>query len=320
MLKIALLALLAYLNLAEAGRGCVDIFPGNCVGIVKNGMCRVHAAHYKKWCPKTCGYCVATPPPYTIPPMTNGPLPTCGKPEVQGSRVISGDDAVPNSWPWQVRLFKNKRGICGGTLVHPRWVITAAHCISRGTFTIRVGDHDLLKKEGTESEYKISKVIVHPGWDRRSLNNDIAMLKVSRPVIFTREVSSACLPETDVKPGAECYITGWGKIQHPGRGHNILQQAMLPVVDSKTCEKKNKQILGRPVTPQMICAGDGGKTKKSGCHGDSGGPFVCRQNGKWELHGAVSHGSPRCESTETYTVFSRITAFRTWIDDNMQNQ
>jgi len=63
----------------------------------------------------------------------------------------------------------------------------------------------------------------------------------------------------------------------------------------------------------MICGGSGGTERISGCHGDSGGPFVCYYKGKWELHGSVSHGSPVCKSTETYTVFSRTMHFKEWI-------
>ena len=69
----------------------------------------------------------------------------------------------------------------------------------------------------------------------------------------------------------------------------------------------------------MVCSGDGGESRRSGCHGDSGGPFVCKIGGRWELHGAVSHGSPRCKSTETYTVYARVAYFKKWIDNIMSN-
>ena len=70
----------------------------------------------------------------------------------------------------------------------------------------------------------------------------------------------------------------------------------------------------------MLCAGnDDAITNQSGCHGDSGGPFVCQNgDGSWTLHGAVSWGSPRCDSKEAYSVFARVAEFRNWIDEKMK--
>ena len=66
----------------------------------------------------------------------------------------------------------------------------------------------------------------------------------------------------------------------------------------------------------MLCAGVEG-TILSGCHGDSGGPYVCKNSaGRWVLQGAVSWGSPRCSASERYTVFARVAQFRNWIDQN----
>ena len=72
----------------------------------------------------------------------------------------------------------------------------------------------------------------------------------------------------------------------------------------------------------MICAGYGDKKRVSGCHGDSGGPFVCRtgQQGSWVLHGAVSWGSNRCDAKHGYTVFARISEYREWIDQMLTKE
>ena len=107
-------------------------------------------------------------------------------------------------------------------------------------------------------------------------------------------------------------------MKHTGHMVNILQQGKLPIVSQKTCHDLNMKNIGIPVTDAMICGGSGGKSVLSGCHGDSGGPYVCEDEGRWFLQGAVSHGSPRCNSTETYTVFARITHFKDWIDLNMR--
>jgi secreted trypsin-like serine protease len=252
----------------------------------------------------------------------------CGVPEVQMSRVIGGDDSKKGAWPWQILMLKNGRAGCGGTLISNQWAVTAAHCVSRdvrypGRFTVRVGEWDRSSKDGDEVDHKVERVIAHPNWSGRTLDYDIALFKLAKPVMFNKYVKPACLPEKELAPNtkSKCYITGWGKTRHPGSMHTgKLQQALMPIVDSKVCEAKNKKIIPLPITSRMICAGEGGVNPKSGCHGDSGGPYVCQNetSGKWELHGDVSHGSPRCKSTETYTVFARTTFFKSWILEMMK--
>ena len=97
----------------------------------------------------------------------------------------------------------------------------------------------------------------------------------------------------------------------------ILQQGRIPVVSKAACYAKNRHEIPIPITDAMICAGRGWKI--SGCHGDSGGPFVCRIGGRWELHGAVSHGSGECKASSTYTVFSRVNHFKDWIQRIMRH-
>ena len=110
---------------------------------------------------------------------------------------------------------------------------------------------------------------------------------------------------------------GWGKTRHPGSMTSVLQQGKTPVVSNSVCYAKNRNTIPIPITRAMVCSGNGGRTRLSGCHGDSGGPFVCRIGGRWELHGAVSHGSNTCESTKSYTVYARVNYFKSWIQSNM---
>lgn len=73
------------------------------------------------------------------------------------------------------------------------------------------------------------------------------------------------------------------------------------------------------ITDNMLCAGVSG-TNLSGCHGDSGSPYVCQTaGGNWVLQGAVSWGSSRCSAAELYTVFARVAKFRNWIDQKMKS-
>ena len=91
----------------------------------------------------------------------------------------------------------------------------------------------------------------------------------------------------------------------------------MTIQDKSTCFRKNGKYA--PITDQMLCAGNiDVSANQSGCHGDSGGPFVCQNsNGSWTLHGAVSWGSPECDIKDAFTVFARVGQFRNWIEQNM---
>jgi len=306
------------------------------------------------WCQKTCG-CGKTKPvtqrppvktkpvtqrppvktkPFTqrppvktnAPPVvTSGPSNLkCGQSSVQTSRVIGGNTATPNSWPWQILMLHESFPSCGGAIIDAEWIVTAAHCVDRyrnrvSDYLIRVGEHDLKKREGTEQDYNVAKIIIHPNWKSHSIQNDIALIKLEKPIQFNQHVSPVCIPSTPISIGSECYITGWGKIEHPGRMHTILQQAKMPIVSNVICNAYNKPFTQIEIQASMVCAGHGGATTVSGCHGDSGGPLVCKNNqGTWFLHGAVSHGSGDCDAGKTYSVFSRISYYKNWLETKMK--
>jgi len=279
--------------------------------------------YLKSSCEETCGVCGDTSKTREpLPPHVGG----CGTPDVQSiTRVIGGKDATRGSWPWQILLQYQGQGMCGGALVSPEWVVTAAHCVygreeETDVHSIVVGEHDRTKREGSEATYQVDKIISHENYDQEAMNNDIAMIKLSKPVSFNKFVSPICLPKhkRNIPVGSKCFITGFGKIRHPGTMTPILQEAILPVVSNKVCYEKNSEVIDIPITRGMLCGGSGGSSIKSGCHGDSGGPYVCKVKGKWELHGAVSWGSPECKSSQTYTVFTRVTHFLDWIKTNLE--
>jgi len=315
--------ILCTLVVCASGKVCQDSWgQSDCNGYKRRGDCGSETI--KAICSKTCGVCTPFVP-------TRGPpvkLPAaCGVPQVRGNRVIGGEDAVPGSWPWQILLMKEGRGVCGGTLISPMWVLTAAHCVSKlvnrpGDFTVRVGEHDRRNKQGNEVDLEVVHIIMHPNYDNPRHDSDIALLRLDTPAKFGKFVQPACIPENAVKVGTECYLTGWGKIKHPGPMHHTLQQVKLPIVDDNVCYERNKNQFPMKITKQMVCAGHPesfwNKPKSGGCHGDSGGPLVCKVNGKWNLHGAVSYGSSTCDPRKMYSVFARVSVFRDWILDSIR--
>ncbi|KAJ7393856.1 hypothetical protein OS493_003523 [Desmophyllum pertusum] len=306
---------------------CEDntVYADICPSIASCGnYCNDHKVWAQKNCPKSCKMC---PGPSTPAPPPPPPPASCGK--SPGTRVIGGVDAKPGNWPWQISLLRgsSKSFSCGGSLIAPDWVVTAAHCISTLTasyYTVRLGDHNRNLNEGTEQDITAKRVIKHENYGSPVLNNDIALIQLSKPATLNARVGTVCLPSQDemVSTSSTCYITGWGKIKHPGSSHTILQQAKMPPVTNSDCAKKLASSPGGSsltITDHMLCAGVSG-TILSGCHGDSGGPYVCQTTaGNWVLQGAVSWGSPRCSAAERYTVFARVAKFRNWIDQKMSS-
>jgi len=287
-------------------------------------------SYVRQRCPKTCNACSGggsggsggSGVPSCAGKGTGLPSGApCGQVKVSSSRVIAGENAKAGAWPWQIAMtMKNGRFFCGGSLVNAKWVVTASHCIDKqqaSNIQIVLGGHDLNHPSGSEQTRNVKRLIMHPSYGR--LNNDIALIELDRPVMFTDRIQPVCLPEPTEQPavGSKCYLTGWGKIQHPGSSHPILQQVGLTIQENSQCNRLNSKYV--PISQQMVCAANPG-TRQMGCHGDSGGPLVCQQpDGSFKLHGGVSWGSPTCTASDAWTVFARVSVFRNWLNCYINN-
>ncbi|OCT82166.1 chymotrypsin B [Xenopus laevis] len=240
----------------------------------------------------------------------------CGQPEISPvvtgyARIVNGEEAVPDSWPWQVSL-QDSTGwhFCGGSLINNEWVVTAAHCGVGTRDKVVLGEHDRGSNVENIQSLAVAKVFTHPQWNSNTINNDISLIKLATPAVFSSTVSPVCLANIgeDYVGGRICVTSGWGKTRYNAfTTPNQLQQTALPLLTNDQC----KSHWGNNITGTMICAGAAGS---SSCMGDSGGPLVCQDNDSWSLVGIISWGSSMC-STSTPAVYARVTVLRSWVDE-----
>ncbi|XP_054542943.1 apolipoprotein(a) isoform X3 [Pan troglodytes] len=234
----------------------------------------------------------------------------CGKPQVEPKKcpgsIVGGCVAHPHSWPWQVSLrTRFGKHFCGGTLISPEWVLTAAHCLKKSSrpssYKVILGAHQEVNLESHVQEIEVSRLFLEP------TQADIALLKLSRPAVITDKVMPACLPSPDymVTARTECYITGWGETQGTF-GTGLLKEAQLLVIENEVCNQY-----------KYICAEHlAGGTDS--CQGDSGGPLVCFEKDKYILQGVTSWGLG-CARPNKPGVYARVSRFVTWIEGMMRN-
>jgi len=240
----------------------------------------------------------------------------CGVPAIEPfppvERIVGGIEAKQNSWPWmcssQVRYDGAWRTWCGCSVLNNVTLLTAAHCIDvGGVYRVRCGIHYQVGNNPHEQMVAVSNYTHHELFTHRTIDYDVAILKLSTPLTFNDFVSPVCLPQKDDEPGTPAVATGWGYTEEGGNPSNELRQVTLPIVSQKQCIKD----YGKWITDRMLCAGyqEGGK---STCSGDSGGPLVAKRDGVWEIQGITSW-SVGCAEKGFPGVFTRVTHLMDWI-------
>ncbi|KAK2895093.1 hypothetical protein Q8A67_012322 [Cirrhinus molitorella] len=222
-----------------------------------------------------------------------------------GDKIIGGYECSPHSQPWQVYL-DDGRISCGGSLINPRWVVSAAHCsfLSR-RLLIKLGKHDLSVGENSEQQIRAEKIIPYPSYNDRPYNNDILLIKLRTPAVLNKYVKTVRLSERCSRTGEQCLVSGWGRTAGENKtgSASALQCLDLPVLSNNTCTG----AYGSVITENMFCAGfmEGGKDS---CQGDSGGPVVCKR----KLKGVVSFGQG-CAKPGFPGVYVEVCRYTSWI-------
>ncbi|XP_043224910.1 venom protease-like [Amphibalanus amphitrite] len=243
--------------------------------------------------------------------------------------VVGGQPVRDGDWPWMVLLGERQGGrrvwTCGGTLLSARTVLTAAHCVSGrqpAALTARLGEFDTSRgDDGPHVDAAVATITVHPGYGGAARHDDIALLRLSRPVALGARVQPACLPPAGANhTGRTARVAGWGLTEFNGQSAAVLQEAALTVSDVNECEQSYRTQLdfftrrypGGFGGTKLCAAGD----EKDSCEGDSGGPLTTPgADGRQQVIGVASTGFG-CGLPGFPGIYTKVSQYISWIMQN----
>lgn len=242
----------------------------------------------------------------------------CGLTTKQFTKITEGRQAKFDEWPWMAVIIKYSypNVHCGGVLITPRQILTAAHCIhklSPNDFFVRLGEYDFqIQNETRSRDMRVVRVIPHIDYDPYTYENDIALLHVAQSALFNSYIWPVCLPPIGENwENWNGVITGWGSQYFGGPLSNILMEVSVPIWNLQDC----KSVFVERIFDTMLCAGalEGGIDS---CQGDSGGPLLAQlPNKRWVVIGIVSWGL-RCGEKNRPGLYTRIDKYLLWIMQN----
>lgn len=273
--------------------------------------------------------------------------------------IINGKPVPDGAYPWQVRLYESaddQYGFCGGSIVGPKWILTAAHCALGDDnqpvdkIVVGYGSNDRTRTKRIESE----TIIVHPDY-MQGEKADLALIKLKSaiPNASWIGIADAGVDREMLKPGSSVTVTGWGAMWDPNdqavmdllselassqrsakprnfakalrANRDISEKVQFPVklhevsmqiVDLQECKDKFNEI-GIDIGDTEICALEPGERNDS-CYGDSGGPLIVPADNRngYVQVGIVSWGK-ECGDRTFPGVYARLSSFNNWIKSQM---
>ncbi|GLY67109.1 S1 family peptidase [Amycolatopsis taiwanensis] len=229
-------------------------------------------------------------------------LPVSAAAETEGTpRIVGGEEASIMEYPYAVYLT-NSNGLeyCGGVLIGPTAVATAAHCAVATTMSdmrVVAGRQDQRTADGVVAG--VSSLWIAPGFSDPRMGNDIAVLKLDRVVPYRRVTLPSSNDTALYAAGTNATVLGWGRTAEGGTRSNVFREAVVPIVSDAGCAASYPTYNGKT----MLCAGypQGGT---DACQGDSGGPLIV--NGK--LAGLVSWGQG-CAEAGKPGIYTRVSTY-----------
>nr|XP_022900615.1 trypsin-7-like [Onthophagus taurus] len=199
-------------------------------------------------------------------------------------RIVGGNDANIEDFPYQLSLQYYGSHICGASILSSKFAVTAAHCTdgsSASMLSIRAGSS--IRGSGGVV-VNVKAIHQNPQYDSSAIDYDISVLELASDLSFGSGIAAVGLPSLNqaLPVGEKSVVSGWGTLTEGGSSPSQLQSVEVTVVSNSACASA---YGSGSITDRMMCAGEtsGGK---DACQGDSGGPLVV----DGQLIGIVSWG------------------------------